>query len=247
MRRHQNARVIFRLVCYISTGLWLTNFWLVCCQPSPTWVNGSEPLRSPRLRGTQSRMVALRAVPSPPSGEGAFEASSAYPAAGDIPPPPLSEVEQLFQTVLAELPELQKVEDARLGMRPDKQYIFQQGDADRKNPIYKRKYEVLGMTLNQQETYMKSFNRAVKAAEKLDSVKKIIELTDTKDKRILAEVNDLKEKSPLAFVFFKDIVPEVLDDPLSSAIQGLIATAVLLLALLCFCLCILPPVPPSAD
>merc|ERR1712217_428618 len=134
-------------------------------------------------------------------------------------------------------------------MGPDKQYVFQAGDASRKNPIYKRKYEVLGMTLNQQEQYMRSFDRAVKKAKGLKSVEKIIDLRKNgggglDKKQVKAEIEKLKLDSRIAMLFFRDIIPGVLDNPITNAITGLLATAGLILMTLAFCFCFFPPIPP---
>lgn len=177
--------------------------------------------------------------------------NSRQDAADSTPPRVLnSVVDQAFKQVLADMPELEQCDDARLGVMPDKQYVFQQGNASRENPIYKRKYEVLGMTLNQQEAYMKSFNRCVRKAKSLDSVKSLIELQKRGGggldrKQVTQEVERLKQRSRLATLFFRDIVPEVLDDPIANSITGLIATAGIVLLTLLMCFCFFPPIPPQ--
>mmetsp|Transcript_139633 Transcript_139633/g.389479 ORF Transcript_139633/g.389479 Transcript_139633/m.389479 type:complete len:314 (+) Transcript_139633:55-996(+) len=263
-----HRRLVARLALCLALGLFLPGWAPPSTAP---WVHGPSGAASPspRLRGAGP----LRAAPERGALEGSAgsEAGSSSEAelrarvaelearlgerisqparapVGEAEVAPV--VEQAFKAVMDDLPELQGVDDARLGVMPDNQYVFQQGDASRGNPIYKRKYEVLGMTLTQQETYMRSFNRAVRKAKTLESVQALIDLQRNggqglDKKQVKAEIEKLKQGSRLATLFFRDIVPEVLDNPLANAVTGLLATAGLVLLTLLFCFCFFPPLPP---
>eukprot|EP00415_Alexandrium_ostenfeldii_P004520 UN4520 len=133
-------------------------------------------------------------------------------------------------------------------MMPDKQYVFSAGNASRQNPIYRRKYEVLGMTLNQQENYMKTFTRAARRGKDLESVKAVIEMmkngVDGLDKKqVKAETDKLMKGNRLASLFFRDVVPEILDDPVANTLAGLAASLGLIILTLLVCFCFLPPFP----
>lgn len=218
----------------------------------PTDASGAGPSDEELLRA-RVRELEQKLVEKSPGGAAT---AAAAPAAVDFLPP-IQEVEevnpivqQAFDAAIASVPRLQKVDDARLGMTGENQYVFSQGNASRQNPIYRRKYEVLGMTMNMQENYMKAFTGAVKEAKASPDVKRMIELQSkggqglTK-KEVRIEIDKLKKASRLATLFFKDVVPEVLDDPIANTITGLAASAVFVGATLLFCFCLLPPVPPQ--
>uniref|UniRef100_A0A7S3TV74 Uncharacterized protein n=1 Tax=Strombidinopsis acuminata TaxID=141414 RepID=A0A7S3TV74_9SPIT len=161
-------------------------------------------------------------------------------------------IQKAYDEVIEALPQMETVDAARLGVIAEKQYVFSQGDASRKNPIYKRKYEVLGMTLNQQEAYMTAFKRAVKAAKASPAVEKMIKLLKEgggglDKKQVKTEVNKLTRDSRVARVFFRDIIPEVLEDPIKDSIGGIVATLGLLAATLCLCFAFFPPIPPDME
>mmetsp|Transcript_49314 Transcript_49314/g.142901 ORF Transcript_49314/g.142901 Transcript_49314/m.142901 type:complete len:245 (-) Transcript_49314:248-982(-) len=197
-----------------------------------------ERLRA-RVAALEEKLGERVAEPAP--AEGAAAAATVAPV-----------VAEAFQAVLDELPELQVVDDARLGMMPDKQYVFSAGDASKGNPIYKRKYEVLGMTLRQQDTYMKVFRKAVKKAKDLESVTAVTELMKNggggldKDS-VKAEIEKLKKSSRLASLFFRDLLPEVLDNPIANSIAGIVASLGLVAVTVLICLCFFPPIPPDIE
>lgn len=205
----------------------------------------SEALRQ-KVAALQQKLAAQEAATQ--AAQAAAPPAAVPPAALPVNPA----VQAAYDAVLAALPELEKVDDARLGMVAEKQYVFQEGDASRDNPIYKRKYEVLGMTLNQQEAYMKAFKRCVKVAKESKEVEAMIKLVKEGgaglDKReVKTEVDKLARDSRLARTFFRDVVPEVLEDPIKDAVGGLLATFGLIALSLCLCFIFFPPIPPDVE
>ncbi|CAE8594623.1 unnamed protein product [Polarella glacialis] len=164
---------------------------------------------------------------------------------------PPSPVRLAFERVLEGIPELVDVDNARLGMTDDKAYIFSKGDASWKNPIYKRKYEVMGMALTQQETFFKALGRASKKAKESEAIKELIKFQKegcegmTK-KEVKQEIAQIEQTSKLAGIVFRDLIPEVTKDPVMDAFFGLGTTFALIIATLLFCLCFFPPLPPEA-
>lgn len=161
-------------------------------------------------------------------------------------------VREAYEAAVKELPELQQTIDARMGKLGEKEYVWKQGDGAkaRDQAIYKRKYEVLGMALNQQETYMKAFNRAVKAAKKSPAMKALTELWEKgggglSKQQVREEIEKLQNSDPLATLLFKDVMPEAMQNPVTTAFTGLAATAVIVLATILCCLCFFPPLPPA--
>lgn len=182
-------------------------------------------------------------IPRPAEGAGAPEAvTTAAESAAELTP-----IRRKWQEVKAALPQLGDVEDARMGFTAEKQYVFSQGNASRENPIYKRKMEVLGMTINQQTNYMKAFKRAVRAAKEVTAVQELAELVKDRkrDKNVAAEVEDIIAYDRSAQTFFSDILPEVLDNPIANTITGILSTLALVIMTLLFCVCFFPPVVPE--
>lgn len=234
-----------------------------------SWVGGAAG--HGRLRGSLAPRRAEAGPASEPqdSGEDTEAALRARVAeleqrlSSKAPPPPKPSASagadvQVAPVILAayeaavqDLPELQQAIDARMGKLPDGEYVWKQGDGAKAKDtaIYKRKYEVLGMALNQQETYMKAFGRAVKAAKKSEAMKKVVELWEkgggglskTEARR---DFEALQGNDPVATLLLKDVLPEVMQNPLTTALSGLTATALLLLATVGCCLCFFPPLPP---
>merc|ERR1712032_1199912 len=120
------------------------------------------------------------------------------------------------------------------------------------NPIYKRKQEVLANQIEQQGSYMKEFNKAVKKARELKAVKTIVDLYENGaegyDRRIVRQdIETLKTRSRVGGIFFRDILPEIMQDPFKDAVGLLITVLVLLAVFGTLCFCLYPPVNPDAD
>mmetsp|Transcript_47430 Transcript_47430/g.91678 ORF Transcript_47430/g.91678 Transcript_47430/m.91678 type:complete len:342 (+) Transcript_47430:81-1106(+) len=161
-------------------------------------------------------------------------------------------LEDAWEEVQAALPELATVDDRRMGFMVDKQYVFSRGNTSAQNPIYKRKQEVLANQIEQQGSYMKEFNKAVKKARELKAVKTIADLYENGaegyDRRIVRQdIETLKTRSRVGGIFFRDILPEIMQDPFKDAVGLLITVLVLLAVFGTLCFCLYPPVNPDAD
>lgn len=181
-------------------------------------------------------------------GQAAARTAAAVPAEPE-PIDPL--VAEAFQAVVEELPELREVIDARLGTMAE-QFVIRPGDNNKDVALYKRKYDVMGTTMNQQEMYMKAFNRAVRRAEKSKAVSKLLDLLKNggeglNRQQVRTEVDKLQKSSRLAATFFRDVAPQVQKNPLLEAFSGVLATAVLVGMTLLFCFCFFPPISPSTE
>lgn len=159
-------------------------------------------------------------------------------------------LEDAWQAVQTDLPELQTVDERRMGFTVDKQYVFAKGNTSANNPIYKRKQEVLANQIEQQGSYMKEFSRAVKKAKELESVKKIVDLYENGaegyDKRLVKQdIETLKSRSRTGGIFFRDVLPTVMQNPIKDAIAGLVLSVVSFAIVVALCFCFYPPVAPE--
>lgn len=160
------------------------------------------------------------------------------------------EVQEAWEAIKEDLSKsFQEIADAKLGMDGSRSFVIQKGDNTASNPIYKRKYEVLGATLVQQDMYMKAFGKTVKVAKKLKSVETMIDLmrNGIKGKVTKREVNEATELltrsgDGAAVIFFRELLPEVTDDPVANTVAGLVTTVLLLGVTAAIFLCFLPPV-----
>jgi len=160
-------------------------------------------------------------------------------------------LEDAWQAVEADLPELTTVDERRMGFMVDKQYVFARGNTSAKNPIYKRKQEVLDNQIEQQGTYMREFNRVLKKAKTLESVKTIVDLYENGaegyDKRLVKQdIETLKSRSRVSGIFFRDVLPAILDNPIKDAVAGLVITLASLAVFVALCFCFYPPVTEEA-
>jgi len=156
-------------------------------------------------------------------------------------------LEDAWMAVEADLPELETVDERRMGFMVDKQYVFARGNTSAKNPIYKRKQEVLDNQIEQQGSYMREFNRVVRKARELESVKKIVDLFENGaegyDKRLVKQdIETLKTRSRLSGIFFRDVLPTIMENPIKDAIAGLVITLLALATFVALCFCFYPPV-----
>lgn len=158
-----------------------------------------------------------------------------------------SVLQPLVDAAVKEVPELQAVEDARMGMTEDKMYVFQMGNASGKQAIYRRKYEVMGMVLTQQEEFLKASRKAVKSAKSSPAIKELMELKKNgglgmTKKGIAKEISRIEANDNMAAIIFRDVIPKLEENPLGDALGYLSATFLLILVLALFSLCLVPPV-----
>jgi len=157
------------------------------------------------------------------------------------------QLQDAWDQVQADLPELETVDERRMGFMVDKQYVFAKGNTSANNPIYKRKQEVLANQIEQQGSYMREFSRVVKKARELDSVKKIVDLFENGgpdyDRRLVKQdIETLKTRSRLGGIFFRDVLPTILENPIKDAIAGLVVSLFLFGFAVALCFCLYPPV-----
>mmetsp|Transcript_31127 Transcript_31127/g.58390 ORF Transcript_31127/g.58390 Transcript_31127/m.58390 type:complete len:260 (+) Transcript_31127:60-839(+) len=156
-------------------------------------------------------------------------------------------LQPLIDQAIQEIPELQQVEDARMGMTEDKMYVFEMGNASRNYPIYKRKYEVMGMMLTQQEEFMKASRRATKRAKTSPAVQELMKLKKeggmglTK-RQMATEFTRMEATNMFAAIIIRDIIPKLEENPMADTLGYLSATFFLLLVLIAFGFCLVPPV-----
>jgi len=210
----------------------------------------SQDSAQARIAELEAKLAEAKAAQG---GEGFRSAVPAQQEAAATVPRVQSEVELLYLKIEEEMP-LKKLDDARLGVGGggeggSSSFVMDRGNNDVSNPIYKRKYEVLGATITQQEMYMKAFNKCVNVAKKSESVKKLNELMkeNKKDDKFMENVEAIKRNSRNAGLFFRDVLPEANSNPVEETITGLIATFALLFGTALFFCCLFPPIPPSAD
>ncbi|CAE7494401.1 unnamed protein product [Symbiodinium natans] len=217
-------------------------------------------VRGPVELGAESRSPSLGAAASQEDSEAALRERVAQLerklAEKLLDPPeeeqelPPSILQPLIDQAVQEVPELQQVEDARMGMTEDKMYVFEMGNKSGKQAIYRRKYEVLGMVLTQQEAYTKAARRAVKRAKDSPAVEELMKLKKegglglTK-KQMQAEMGRMEAVDNFAAIIFRDIIPKLEENPLADTIGYLSATFFLLLVLIAFGFCLVPPVVPD--
>jgi len=118
--------------------------------------------------------------------------------------------------------------------------------------IYRRKYDLMGASLKGQEAYLKAIRGTVKVAKDLESVKKLKEMMRNGygklDRREMAkEIDKLSRSSSEANIFFTEIMPGILEDPVADTLNAIIATIALLVGLGLLLLCFFPPVPPPTE
>jgi len=165
----------------------------------------------------------------------------------EIANPAAPVVEPLLRKLVEELEaELADLQDAKMGMTDDKKYVFAVNDETATMPIYKRKQEVLGMTITQQATYTKSFRRMVKKAKGLKSMDKLCKLwkgggDGMTKQEVRTACGQLRATSPQMAVIVRDVMPEILDDPNESAIANFALLIAIGAVALLLCVCILPP------
>ena len=160
---------------------------------------------------------------------------------------PPSVLQPLVDAAVKEVPELQQVEDARMGMTEDKMYVFQKGNPQKKQAIYRRKYEVMGMVLTQQEEFLKASRRAVKSARDSPAIKELMEIKKkgglglTKQE-IAKEIQQIEVYDNFASIIFRDVIPKLEENPAADAAGFLTATFLLIVVIGLFTLCLIPPV-----
>lgn len=118
--------------------------------------------------------------------------------------------------------------------------------------IYRRKYDLLGASLSGQEAYLKAIRRTVKLAKENKSVQKMVDMMkngfDGMDRREVArETDKLSKSSPEANIFFNEIMPGVLEDPIADAVGLVLSTIAILVGIVLLFLCLFPPIPPSEE
>ncbi|CAE7397620.1 unnamed protein product [Symbiodinium sp. CCMP2592] len=214
-------------------------------------------VRGPVDLGAQSRSPSLAAGASQEDSEAALRERVAQlerklaeklmdpPAEPEEQPPSI--LQPLIDQAVQEVPELQQVEDARMGMTEDKMYVFEMGNKSKKQAIYRRKYEVLGMVLTQQEAFTKAARRAVKRARDSPAVKELMTLKmeggmGLTKKQMQAEMNRMEAVDNYAAIIFRDIIPKLQENPMADTLGYLSATFLLLLVLIAFGFCLVPPV-----
>jgi len=158
---------------------------------------------------------------------------------------------ELYDAAIQDLPQLAECDEARVASMAKNTMVLDPGeDPSKRMSIYRRKYEVMGKALTQQEDYMRAFRRVVKAAKSSKVLEDIIELykkggRGLSKKQVRADMDLLMQESRLATLLFRDVVPEVLDNPIANAITGVIATIGIVILTLLFCFCFFPPIPPQ--
>lgn len=162
----------------------------------------------------------------------------------------------MYNKVVEELrPDLDNVIDARFGKLGEKEYAWKMGDvrSDENIVRYKRKYEAMGQAISIQEAYMKAFNKAVKVAKKSQAVQDLVEVWKNGKgswtrKQIRAEADRIiAGDEGYAQLFFKDMLPEVMLDPVQETLSGIASTALFLVATFLCLLCLNPPIPSSGE
>eukprot|EP00931_Biecheleriopsis_adriatica_P005807 TRINITY_DN107293_c0_g1_i1.p1 TRINITY_DN107293_c0_g1~~TRINITY_DN107293_c0_g1_i1.p1 ORF type:complete len:281 (-),score=56.47 TRINITY_DN107293_c0_g1_i1:115-957(-) len=162
--------------------------------------------------------------------------------------PSASPLADLLAQCIEELPEIAAIKEARLGMTDSgTRNVFEMGDASKKNPIYRRKYEVMGMVMTQQEEFKKACRRAQKAAAKSPAMKELIELSKRggngmSRREVKAEMARLAAEDDTASIIFSNILPQVAEDPVSDVLGQLAAIIFILVAVILLGFCALPPV-----
>eukprot|EP00933_Yihiella_yeosuensis_P064540 TRINITY_DN67952_c0_g1_i1.p1 TRINITY_DN67952_c0_g1~~TRINITY_DN67952_c0_g1_i1.p1 ORF type:complete len:303 (+),score=63.15 TRINITY_DN67952_c0_g1_i1:64-972(+) len=164
---------------------------------------------------------------------------------------PSSPLSRLYEEVLEDISEeLNALTNARLGMTEEGQYVFAKGSnaSQGKTAIYRRKYEVMGMALTQQEAFVKALTRATKKAKESKAFEKLIEMTQKggegmSKKQVKMEIKAIEQTSVTARLVFQDLIPEATKNPLGDAVAGVVFSAVLVIGALAFCICVFPPVP----
>ncbi|CAJ1352236.1 unnamed protein product [Effrenium voratum] len=126
-------------------------------------------------------------------------------------------------------------------------YVFQMGNASGKQAIYRRKYEVMGMVLTQQEEFLKASRRAVKRAKDSPAIKELMELKKNggmgMSKKVMQkEMQRLEAMDNMAAIIFRDVIPKLEENPLADTFGYLAATFLLLLVLVLFAFCLVPPI-----
>lgn len=261
--RTYQRRLLPRIAVCLALGLMFPGRQLAA---EPSFVG--PPAAPGRLRGGSGRGLVPQAAE--PEGGAESEAAlrakveelerrlGAQTAGGQAPSPPQPaaaesvnpSINAAWEAVLEELkPALLEVNDARLATMASDQFVIKPGE-ERKEAIYKRKYQVLGATINQQEMYMKSFKKVVRLAKNSEKTAKLIDMMkkgvdDLDRKKVRLEVAKLQKNSREATIFFRDVAPEVMEDPVADTISGLLATFGLLAVSFLLCLCLFPPIPPG--
>lgn len=142
-----------------------------------------------------------------------------------------SVVRQMFENILVDLlPELRKVDRARLGTAVEKRPLFQEAKS-RMNPIPKWEAEVPGMSVKQRETYRSHFGKLLDSAMGMESVMFMTELIRLNLPEVATEIAELTQTSRLAALFFFAVAPRVaaqlqhpiLSDPISKVTKARVA------------------------
>jgi len=247
----------FCMASFIAIGLWvplkLDTFWTGGPRDARLRPRGRDTMRcaegaeagpKPGSAGAEdlaAEIAALRAENAALRREAGVPEEEVAPPAG----PEAEKLREVYELAMEELAdELTAVEEARMGMVADKQYVFKRQDMPKAEAIYKRKYEVLGMTITQQEAYMKAFTRTVKVAKKSETVRELIELMNKgkNNRQVDAEIRRLSSTSRVSGLFFRDILPQVKADPVQDAISGLAITLALIVMIVLLLCCLAPPV-----
>lgn len=163
-----------------------------------------------------------------------------------------SALQPLVDKIIAEVPEIQGVENARLGMTEDNMFVLKMGNSSKRTAIYKRKYEVMGMVLTQQEAFMKARKKALTASKDSESFKELLELERNggqgmSRKQVKAELSRIASSDPLADIVVKTLLPKLKENPALDALGTVLVTVVLIVIIGLFGLCITGPVSTEME
>lgn len=156
------------------------------------------------------------------------------------------EIRSTWSELKVELaPAFEGIRRAQLGFSGSSN-VFDIGDASRQNPIYKRKMEVLEMSVKQQATYLKAVRQAARMTTTSETGKRFLELIKDRKKNsaVMLECQQIQAGGdPDAKTFFGDVLLKAEEDGVSNNFSVLLGTIALILILAAVTCCLLPPVP----
>lgn len=163
-----------------------------------------------------------------------------------------SPLQLLIDKIIVEVPQIQEVENARLGMDEDNMFILNAGNSSKRNPIYKRKYEVMGMVLTQQESFMKAKKRALRSAKDSVSFKELLELESNGGqgmtrKQVKAQLDRIAKSDPINDIVVKTLLPSLKENPLMDGLATIGVTVVIIVIIGALLLCIAGPVATEVE
>lgn len=256
-----HRRTIFtRLLACLALGLLIPEPESFVSAPGQQRLRGSRSHRQAEGQSKEESEAALRARIAELEKRMSQRVAEQEPAGSYNQDMYASEAElmlrDMYNKVVEELrPDLENVIDARFGKLGEKEYAWKMGDVRSDEDIvrYKRKYEAMGQAISIQEAYMKAFNKAVKSAKKSQAVKDLAEVWKNgkgswSRKQIRAEADRIiAGDDGYAQLFFKDMLPEVMLDPVQDTLNGIASIVLFLVATLLCLLCLNPPIPSSGE